>query len=125
MSMIPYVRLLFKTYFLDHMTSAVILALSFAGRWYAPKLGVTRVPFTVSILCVPTFYFLGVHLKEKRFSYTSSPRKTFEENLEFYPVTRRAWNRAVAIRNAEIAASGAANKSEWTRQIKRCLYQFI
>ena len=97
---------------LDHMTSAVILALSFAGRWYAPKIGVTRVPFTVSILCVPAFYFLGVHHKEKRFSYTSSPRKSFEENLEFYPVTRRAWNRAVAIRNAEIAASGAASKSE-------------
>jgi hypothetical protein len=32
------------------VTSAVILALSFAGRWYAPKIGVTKYPFTVSIL---------------------------------------------------------------------------
>ena len=61
---------------------------------------------------VPVFYFLSIHHKEKRFSYTSSPRKTFEENLEFYPVTRRAWNRAVAIRNAEIAQGAAAGKAE-------------
>jgi hypothetical protein len=63
-------------------------------------------------LGVPAFYFLSIHHKEKRFSYTSSPRKTFEENLEFYPVTRRAWNRAVAIRNAEIAQGAAASKTE-------------
>lgn len=111
--MIPCVShiLNFNSLFKDHLTSAVVLGLSFAGRWYAPQIGVTRIPFTVSILLVPAFYFLGIHHKEKRFSYTSSPRKTFEENLEFYPVTRRAWNRAVAIRNAEIAAS-AAPKTE-------------
>ena len=34
----------------DHMTSAVVLGLSLAGRWYAPKIGVTRFPFTVSAL---------------------------------------------------------------------------
>jgi len=60
---------------------------------------------------VPAFYYLSIHLKEKRFPYTSSERRTFEQNLEFYPVTRRAWNRALgtyfniyleAIRNAEI-----------------------
>ena len=37
--------------YVDHVTSAVVLGLSFAGRWYAPKIGVTRAPFTVSILC--------------------------------------------------------------------------
>lgn len=35
---------------LDHVTSAVILGLSFLGRWYAPKINVTRMPFTLSIL---------------------------------------------------------------------------
>jgi hypothetical protein len=65
-----------------------------------------------NVIGVPIFYFLSIHHKEKRFSYTSSPRKTFEENLEFYPVTRRAWNRAVAIRNAEIAQGAAAGKAE-------------
>ena len=44
---------------------------------------------------VPIFYYLSINLKEKRFPYTSSERRTFEQNLEFYPVTRRAWNRAV------------------------------
>jgi len=90
---------------LYHFTSAVVFGLSLAGRWYAPKIGVTKFPFTVSALMVPSLYYLAIHLKEKRFSYTSSPRRSFEQNLEFYPVTRRAWNRAVAIRNEEIAAN--------------------
>ncbi len=91
-----------------HFTSAVVFGLSMAGRWYAPKIGVTRIPFTASALLVPIFYYMSINLKEKRFSYTSSPRRTFEENLEFYPVTRRAWNRAVAIRQQEIAGAAKA-----------------
>lgn len=43
------------------------------------------------------FYFLSIHMKEKRFTYTSNVRRTFEENLEFYPITRRAWNRALGM----------------------------
>jgi len=29
-------------------------------------------------------------------------RPSFAQNLEFYPVTRRAWNRALAIRTNEM-----------------------
>ena len=47
------------------------------------------------MLLVPMFYFQAVNLQEKRFTYTSSERRSLEQNLEFYPVTRRAWNRAV------------------------------
>lgn len=83
------------------MYSAFIFGASAAGRWYAPKLGVTRFPFTLSMIFVPVFYFLSINLKEKRFTYTSSERRSFEQNLEFYPVTRRAWNRAVTEFNAE------------------------
>jgi hypothetical protein len=64
-------------------------------------MGVTRVPFTFSMLLVPVFYYMSVNLKEKRFTYTSSERRTFEQNLEFYPVTRRAWNRALTIYEGE------------------------
>lgn len=38
--------------YLDHLTSAMILGLSFAGRWYAGKIGVTKTPFTASIACM-------------------------------------------------------------------------
>ena len=56
--LIPIVlHVIIKLYFfqilyciIDHATSAVVLALSFAGRWYAPKINVTRIPFTISIL---------------------------------------------------------------------------
>ena len=61
-----------------HVYSAFILAASFAGRWYAPKINVTRIPFTVSILLVPTFYFLSINHKEKRFAYSHEARRTFE-----------------------------------------------
>ena len=74
-----------------------MLAVSFAGRQYARQIGLPTIPFTASILMVPAFYFLSIHHKEKRFNFTSGERKTFEQNLEFYPITRRAWNRAIAI----------------------------
>ena len=61
-----------------HVYSAMILAASFAGRWYAPKVGCTRIPFTFSILLVPTFYFLAIHHKEKRFAYSGEARRTFD-----------------------------------------------
>ena len=61
-----------------HMFSAAILAASFAGRWYAPKVNVTRIPFTVSILMVPFFYFLSINNKEKRFGYGHEARRTFD-----------------------------------------------
>ena len=64
-------------------------------------MGLPTIPFTFSILCVPAFYFMAIHHKEKRFNYTSGERKTFEQNLEFYPLTRRAWNRATAIYDAK------------------------
>ena len=86
-----------------HTFSALILGASFAGRSYAPKVGVTRIPFTVSIILVPAFYYLSIHHKEKRFAYSTEARRTFEQNLEFYPVTRRAFNRAKAEREAELA----------------------
>ena len=85
------------------MYSAAILAASFAGRWYAPKMGVTRIPFTINIIMVPFFYYLAINHKEKRFAYSSEARRTFDQNLEFYPVTRRAFNRAKAIRVEEIS----------------------
>ena len=88
---------------IDHVFSAAILAASFAGRWYAPKVNVTRIPFTVNIIMVPLFYYLAIHNKEKRFAYGHEARRTFEQNLEFYPITRRAFNRAKAIREQEIS----------------------
>ena len=61
-----------------HMFSALIMGASLAGRWYAPKIGVTRWPFTISALLVPTFYFLAINHKEKRFAYSAESRRTFE-----------------------------------------------
>ena len=63
---------------LDHMTSALIFGLSAAGRWYAPKLGVTRAPYTLSMVLVPVFYFMSINLKEKRFPYDSSARRSLD-----------------------------------------------
>ena len=79
------------------MFSALIMGLSFGGRMYARQIGLPTIPFTFSILLVPAFYFLAIHHKEKRFELGSRERKTFEQNLEFYPVTRRAWNRALTM----------------------------
>ena len=60
-----------------HIFSAIIFGASAAGRWYAPKINVTRIPFTFSMLLVPTFYLLAINHKEKRFAYSSEARRTF------------------------------------------------
>ena len=90
-----------------HLVSAGILAASLAGRMHATKIGVSRMPWTISILLVPTFYLLSIHHKEKRFAYSHEARRTFQQNLEFYPVTRRAFNRAKAEREKELAEGSA------------------
>ena len=90
-----------------HVYSAVLFGASAYGRWYAPKIGVARMPFTINMLLVPAFYFLSIHQKEKRMIYDAGVRRTFEQNLEFYPVTRRAWNRAMEIYSAEVDAKKA------------------
>ena len=83
------------------MTSAVIFGASAYGRYKSVQLGLPRIPWTASMLLVPFFYYNCVHLKEKRFVYTSAERRSMEQNLEFYPVTRRAWNRALEQYKAE------------------------
>ena len=85
-----------------HVFSAAILGASFYGRWYAPKVNCTRIPFTISIILCPVFYLLAINNKEKRFAYGHEGRRTFDQNLEFYPITRRAFNRAKAIRMEEL-----------------------
>jgi hypothetical protein len=61
-----------------HVVSALIFGASAAGRHYSKAMGVTRIPWTASMILVPTFYFLSIHLKEKRFNYTSGERVSFE-----------------------------------------------
>ena len=86
-----------------HLFNLPIIAASVAGYIYAPKLQMTRTPFTMSLMFIPMFYFLSIHNQEKRFTLDSGPRRTIEQHLEFYPITRRAWNRALKIREEEIA----------------------
>ena len=57
----------------------------------------------MSIILCPVFYLLAINNKEKRFAYGHEGRRTMDQNLEFYPITRRAFNRAKAIRMEELA----------------------
>ena len=68
-----------------HMFNIPIIAASLAGYIYAPKLFMTRTPFTISLMLVPAFYFISIHNQEKRFTLDSGPRRTLEQHLEFYP----------------------------------------
>ena len=61
-----------------HAFSAVIFGASLAGRQYASQVGCTRWPFTVSMILIPTFYYLAINHKEKRFAYSHEARRTFK-----------------------------------------------
>ena len=91
------------------VASAAIFGLALFGRHWCKSNGLPRIQFTANALLVPIMYYIAIHHKEKWFTYDSSERKTFEQDLEFYPVTRRAWNRALAIWKAEIEALKAGH----------------
>jgi len=59
--------------------------------------------FSANIVCLPILYFAtfyDLYLNKKFHTYQKRP--TFNELLEHYPVTRRAWKRALIIRDQEM-----------------------
>ena len=79
------------------VVSAGFFGLALFGRHYCQSLGLPRFAFTANAIAVPLFYLAALNQKEKKFAWDNQPRKTFEQDLEWYPVTRRAWNRALEI----------------------------
>jgi hypothetical protein len=89
---------------LDHITSALILAGSLFGRHFARKNGQPCGLFTINIALVPLFYFASFKIKHVDQIFSNyRARPTFNECLEFYPVTRRAFKRALTLREQEMS----------------------
>ena len=92
-----------KGLILDHVGSATVLAISLLGRRFARKNGQPAGLFSINIILVPLFYFASFKLKHVDQIFSNyRARPTFNECLEFYPVTRRAWKRALFIRSQEM-----------------------
>jgi hypothetical protein len=88
---------------LDHIASAVVLAGSLYGRHFARKNGQPCGLFTINIALVPLFYFAAFKLKHVDQNFSNfKARPTFNECLEFYPITRRAWKKALILRDQEM-----------------------
>ena len=93
----------FDYMFLDNLCSALVLGLSIYGRHFTRKHHQPCGLFTMNIMAVPIFYFMSFKYKHVDQLLTSyRPRPSFNETLEFYPVTRRAWKRAMIIREKEM-----------------------
>ena len=89
---------------LDHITSGLILAGSIFGRHFARKNGQPCGLFTINIALVPLLYFAAFKIKHVDQIFSNyRPRPTFNECLEFYPVTRRAFKRALTLREQEMS----------------------
>ncbi len=59
--------------------------------------------FTVNILMVPIYYFMAFKMKHVDMHFSPyRARPTFNECLEFYPVTRRAFKKAILLREKEM-----------------------
>ena len=84
--------------------SGFLLAASIFGRQLARKNNFPHAIFSANIVCIPLFYMLSFnHLYiDKRF-LPYKKRPTFNDLLEHYPVTRRAWKRALIIREQEMS----------------------
>ena len=66
-------------------------------------------------LAIPIFYLFAVHRKERRFDTIPKYRKTFEEHLEFYPITRRAWKQATISQRDYLTSLENELESEMTK----------
>jgi hypothetical protein len=59
--------------------------------------------FSINLVLLPVFYFASFKYKHVDQIISSfRPRPSFNECLEFYPVTRRAWKRALIQRDIEM-----------------------
>ncbi len=79
------------------------MAGSIIGRQWARKNQQPCFLWTLNIISVPLYYFLAFkwkHVNSPLDSYR--PRPSFNECLENYPITRRAWKRALAVRGDEM-----------------------
>ena len=76
---------------------------SLFGRYWARKNGQPAGLFSLNIVGIPLFYFMSFKLKHVDQIFNNyRPRPTFNEALEFYPVTRRAFKKALLLRQKEM-----------------------
>lgn len=79
---------------IDWITNGMLTALALTGRHYAGKNQSLRYLWSTVIVTIPLFA-IGAKVKlEGVFSY-GGHRRTLEEKLDYSPVTRRAWYRAL------------------------------
>jgi len=85
-------------------TSALIFVGSLLGRSYARKNNLPSIFFSISACMIPACYMIALNYKHRNFSLSHyRKRPTFHEILDQYPVTRRAWKRAIIIREQEMS----------------------
>jgi|LauGreDrversion4_2_1035121.scaffolds.fasta_scaffold574540_1 hypothetical protein len=88
---------------IDHACSGIILSISILGRHWARKNCQPCGLYSMNILLIPIFYFASFKIKHVDQTLNPyRPRPTFNEALEFYPVTRRAFKRAMILREQEM-----------------------
>jgi hypothetical protein len=88
---------------IDHSCSGIILVTSIIARHLARKYHQPCGLFSINIVLIPIFYFTSFKIKHVDQTLNPyRPRPTFNEALEFYPVTRRAFKRALILREQEM-----------------------
>lgn len=72
----------------------MITAAAVYGRYHATRNSSARYMYSVTIIAIPLLAIAGKVKLEGVFSY-GGHRRTLEERLDYSPVTRRAWARAM------------------------------
>ncbi|KRX07169.1 hypothetical protein PPERSA_00079 [Pseudocohnilembus persalinus] len=79
-------------------TNVFLLAACWFGRRSATKDGCLRIFWSTAMCSIP-FFALMSKGKLDSLDEILGKRRSFEERLEYSPITRRAWDRAVEINN--------------------------
>lgn len=89
--------------YIDHILSTGILLGSLYGRNYCRKNFIPTFVFTANLILIPILYISS--FKYKHINKDFRPlrkRPNFNEIMEHYPVTRRAWKKALIMREKEM-----------------------
>lgn len=79
---------------LDWGINIFFTGLAIAGRHHAMKVGAPRYLWSLVIISIP-FFAIGASGKLEGLVHNTGHRATLEEKLDYNPITRRAWLRAL------------------------------
>ena len=82
--------------------TGVMFGIATAGTILCNKARGPKLLFSIALIYIPISVLFAHKIKEERVKAFNFFEKHFEEHMEWFPITRRAFNRALEVKNKQI-----------------------